>query len=326
MGVVAVTDHVFTDLRLERTMLAEAGHELRYEGNAGDEAALREVLAGADAVLNCYVPIPAALTRELEGCRIIARYGIGLDTIDVAVATERGILVTNVPDYCIDEVADHALALILATARGIVRLDRRVHMGSWSPMDAAPLRRIRGRTLGLVGFGRIARTLAAKAQAVGYRVVATDPFLSGEAISAAGAEPITFDRLLAGADVISLHAPLTDATRHLIGAAELEAMKEDAVLVNTSRGGLVDLDALRAALEAGAIGGAALDVLETEPPSSDDPLLSRPDVIVTPHAAFYSQESVVELQRKAVEQVIEALAGRLPPYAVNAAELGLSLS
>jgi D-3-phosphoglycerate dehydrogenase len=326
MGVVAITDHVFTDLRLERTLLAEAGHELRYEGNATDEASLRALLAGADAVLNCYVPIPADLTRELDGCRIIARYGIGLDTIDVGVATERGILVTNVPDYCIDEVADHALALILATARGIVRLDRRVHMGSWSPMDAAPLRRIRGRTLGLVGFGRIARTLAAKAQAVGYRVVATDPFLSGEAIAAAGAEPITFERLLAGADVISLHAPLTDETRHLIGGAELAAMKDDAVLVNTSRGGLVDVDALREALAAGQIGGAALDVLETEPPASDDPLLSRPDVIVTPHAAFYSQESVVELQRKAVEQVIEALAGRVPPYAVNAAELGLTTS
>jgi D-3-phosphoglycerate dehydrogenase len=156
--------------------------------------------------------------------------------------------------------------------------------------------------------------------------VATDPFLSGEAIAAAGAEPITFERLLAGADVISLHAPLTDETRHLIGGAELAAMKDDAVLVNTSRGGLVDVDALREALAAGQIGGAALDVLETEPPASDDPLLSRPDVIVTPHAAFYSQESVVELQRKAVEQVIEALAGRVPPYAVNAAELGLTTS
>ena len=324
MAIVAVTDHVFADLDLERSMLAEAGHELRFEGNASSPDELRRVLRGADAVLNCYTPIPRELTGELEGCRIIARYGIGLDTIDVPTATEAGIVVTNVPDYCIDEVSDHALALILALARGVVRLDRQVHTGAWSPMDAAPLHRIRGRTLGLVGFGRIARTLATKAAAVGYRVAASDPFLADDDIAAAGAEPMTFDRLLAAADVISLHAPLTEETRHMIGAAELSAMSDDALLVNTSRGGLVDLDAVRDVLAAGSLGGAALDVLESEPPASDDPLLSRPDVIVTPHAAFYSEESVVELQRKAVQQVIEALAGRVPPYAVNARELGLT--
>jgi D-3-phosphoglycerate dehydrogenase / 2-oxoglutarate reductase len=324
MGIIAVTDHVFPNLDLERSMLAESGHELRFDGNASGPEDLRRLLPGADAVLNCYAPIPSDLTRELAGCRIIARYGIGLDTIDVPAATEAGIVVTNVPDYCIDEVSDHALALILALARGVVRLDRRVHMGSWSPMDAAPLHRIRGRTLGLVGFGRIARTLATKAAAIGFRVVASDPFLADDDIAAAGAEPITFDRLLAGADVISLHAPLTEDTRHLIGAAELSAMSDAAVIVNTSRGGLVDLDALRDALASGTIGGAALDVLEREPPAPDDPLLARPDVIVTPHAAFYSEESMVELQRKAVQQVIEVLAGRVPPYAVNARELGLT--
>ena len=145
--------------------------------------------AAPTRILNCYTPIPSDLTRSLEGCRIIARYGIGLDTIDVAAATEAGIVVTNVPDYCIDEVSDHALALIMALTRGIVRLDRRVHMGSWSPMDASPLHRLRGRTLGLVGFGRIARALAAKASAVGFRVLAFDPFLPDEAIADAGAEP-----------------------------------------------------------------------------------------------------------------------------------------
>jgi len=324
MALVAVTDHVFPDLEVERKLLAEAGHELRFGGNVTGADDLRAALSGADAVLNCYVPIPSDLTLELERCRIIARYGIGLDTIDVEAATGAGIVVTNVPDYCIDEVSDHALALILALARGIVRLDRRVRMGAWSPMDAAPLRRIRGRTLGLVGFGRIARTLATKAAGIGYRVVASDPFLPDDDIAAAGAEPVTFDRLLAGADVVSLHAPLTPETRHLIGAPQLAAMSDDAVLVNTSRGGLVDLDAVRAALAGGTLGGAALDVLETEPPASDDPLLSMPGVIVTPHAAFYSEESMTELRRKAVQQVIDALAGRVPTYAVNARELGLT--
>ena len=324
MAIVAVTDHVFPDLEQERAMLAEAGHELWFEGNATTREQVAEAVRGADAVLNCYTPIPADVTRSLQGCRIIARYGIGLDTIDLEAATETGIVVTNVPDYCIDEVSDHALALALALARGVVRLDRSVHTGSWSPMDAAPLHRLRGRALGLVGFGRIARALAAKASAIGFRVLAFDPYLSAEAIAEAGAEPCDLPTLLAGSDVVSLHAPLTPETRHLIGADELAQMREGALLVNTSRGPLIDLDALRSALGSGRIGGAALDVLENEPPAPDDPLLDRDDVILTPHAAFYSEESMAELQRKATEQVIEALAGRVPPYAVNAEELGLT--
>jgi D-3-phosphoglycerate dehydrogenase len=273
-------------------------------------------------VLNCYVPIPSDVTRAMRGCRIIARYGIGLDTIDIDAATETGILVSNVPDYCIDEVSDHALALILALGRGVARLDRAVRDGSWSPMDAAPLHRLRGRTLGLVGFGRIARALAEKASVLGLRVVAHDPFVPDEAVAAAGVEPVDRATLLASADIVSLHVPLTDDTFHLIGETELASMRDSAVLVNTSRGGLVDLAALRSALGAGRLGGAALDVLEVEPPAPDDPLLARDDVIVTPHAGFYSEESVAELQRKATEQVIAALAGRLPPYAVNAEALG----
>jgi D-3-phosphoglycerate dehydrogenase len=324
MALVAVTDHVFADLDQEREMLAAAGHELRFEGNASTADEVAKAVHGADAVLNCYARIPPEVTWEMRGCRIIARYGIGLDTIDIPVATETGIIVTNVPDHCIDEVSDHALALILALGRGVVRLDRAVRGGSWSPMDAAPLHRLRGRTLGLVGFGRIARALTVKAAAVGLRVVAHDPFLADEAIASGGAEPVDLSTLLASAHVVSLHAPLTDETRHLISRTELATMRDGAVLVNTSRGGLVDLGALREALVSGRLGGAGLDVLEDEPPAPDDPLLARADVIVTPHAGFYSEESVADLQRKATEQVIEVLAGRVPPYAVNAAELGLT--
>lgn len=318
MGIVAVTDHVFPDLEEERRLLADAGHELRFERNA---TAPHEVLAatrGADAVLNCYAPIPAEVIDGLAGCRIIARYGIGLDTIDIDAASAAGILVTNVPDYCIDEVSDHALALILALRRGVVRLDRSVREGGWSPMEARPLHRIRGGVLGLVGFGRIARALAAKASALGFRVVAFDPYLGPDDVVAAGAEPASLDQLLQAADVVSVHAPLTPETRHLIGADELARMRPGSFLINTSRGPLVDLDALREALQAGGLGGAALDVLEEEPPRADDPLLHRADVVVTPHAAFYSEESMAEQQRKAAEQVIAALANEVPPYAVNA--------
>jgi D-3-phosphoglycerate dehydrogenase len=324
MALVAVTDHVFPDLEQERRLLADAGHELRFGSNAASVEEVREAVTGADAVLNCFAPMPAEVIRSLERCVIIARYGIGLDTIDLDEATAKGIVVTNVPDYCIDEVSDHALALLMSLARGVTLLDRRVRSGSWTSTDARPIHRLRGRTLGLVGFGRIARALAAKVAPLGFRVVTTDPFVPDEAVRDAGAEPATLEELLVAADVVSIHAPLTPDSRHLIGEAEFAMMKPSAILINTSRGPLVDLDALRAALAEDRLGGAGLDVLEVEPPAADDPLLHRDDVIVTPHAAFYSEESLEELQRKAVEQVIEALAGRTPPYAVNADALGRS--
>jgi D-3-phosphoglycerate dehydrogenase len=321
MGVVVVTDHVFPHLDLEREILAKAGHELRYEGDVLDAADVEAAVARADAVLNCYAPMPATVIESMRDCRVIARYGIGLDTIDIPAATARGIVVTNVPDYCIDEVSDHALALILALGRGIVRLNRDVRSGRWDPMTARPLHRLRGRRLGLVGFGRIARRLAEKAGPIGFEVTATDPFIPDDAIGAAGVVPADLDTLLAGSDVVSVHAPMTEENRHLIGARELGLMRPGAVLVNTSRGPLVDLEALREALDGGHLGGAALDVLESEPPDSGDPLLQREDVVITPHAAFYSEEAMAEQQRKAAEQVVEALAGRMPPYAVNATEL-----
>jgi D-3-phosphoglycerate dehydrogenase len=324
MALVAVTDHVFPDLEQERRLLADAGHELRFGSNAASVQEVQEAVADADAVLNCYAPMPAEVIRGLDRCVVIARYGIGLDTIDLDEATAKGIVVTNVPDYCIDEVSDHALALLMSLARGVTLLDRHVRSGSWTPSDARPIHRLRGRTLGLVGVGRIARALPAKVAPLGVRVVTTDPFVPEEAVRQLGAEPVTMQELLAEADVVSIHAPLTAESRHLIGAAELALMKPGAILINTSRGPLVDLDALRAALASGRLGGAGLDVLEEEPPAPDDPLLHRDDVIVTPHAAFYSEESLEELQRKAVEQVIEALAGRTPPYAVNADALGRS--
>jgi D-3-phosphoglycerate dehydrogenase len=320
MGLVVVTDHVFADLEREREILGSAGHELVFDANVRTPEEVIGVAADADAVLNCYAPIPAEVIGSLGRCRIIARYGIGLDTIDIPAASERGILVTNVPDYCIDEVSDHALALILAVARGVVRLDRSVRQGEWNAMIARPLHRIRGRTLGLVGFGKIAQRLGEKAAAIGYELVATDPYVPADVMEAAGVRSSDLDGLLASSDVVSVHAPLTAETRHLIGAPELARMRPGAVLVNTSRGPLVDGRAVFEALESGHLGGAALDVHEPEPLDPDDPLRGREDVILTPHVSFYSEEAMAEQQRKAAEQVVAALAGETPFYAVNADE------
>jgi D-3-phosphoglycerate dehydrogenase / 2-oxoglutarate reductase len=322
MGVVVVTDHVFPHLDAETELLAAAGHELRFGGNIHTPEEVVAAAAEADGILNCYAPIPADVIRSLSRCRVIARYGIGLDTIDIAEATAKGIVVTNVPDYCIDEVSDHALALILALVRRVVVLDRSVRAGGWDLAPARPVHRLRGRTLGLVGFGRIARRLAEKTAAIGFRTIAYDPYVSADAMASAGVEAGDLDSVLAESDVVSIHAPLTEGSRHLIGLPELRRMKPGAFLVNTSRGPLVDLDALRAVMEQGHLAGAGLDVLETEPPDPDDPLLRHPGVVVTPHAAFYSEEATVEQQRKAAEQVVAALAGETPVYAVNAEALG----
>jgi D-3-phosphoglycerate dehydrogenase / 2-oxoglutarate reductase len=317
VGVVLVTDHVFADLDAETEILRKSGHELRFDGNIRSPDDVIAAAGEVDGILNCYAPISADVIRSLARCRVIARYGIGLDTIDIAEASARGIVVTNVPDYCIDEVSDHALALIMSLVRRIVVLDRSIREGVWDLAPARPVHRLRGQTLGLVGFGRIARRLAEKTAPIGFRVIAYDPFVAGDAIREAGAEPGELHQLLAESDVISIHAPLTEDTRHLIGLDELRRMKQGAFLVNTSRGPLVDLDALRTVLGEGHLGGVGLDVLETEPPDPADFLLRHPAVVLTPHAAFYSEEATVEQQRKAAEQIVAALAGRTPEYAVN---------
>jgi D-3-phosphoglycerate dehydrogenase / 2-oxoglutarate reductase len=321
LGLVVVTDHLFEHLRIERELLGAAGHELRFDGNVADPDEIVELAGEANAVLNCDVPMPAHVIQRLEHCRVIARYGVGVDTIDIEAATAHGVLVTNVPDYCIDEVSDHALALILSLARGVTRLDRSVRAGAWDMSGAQKTRRLRGRILGLVGFGRIARALAAKASAIGLVVSAFDPYLPDDEIRAAGAMPQSLSDLLRTADIVSIHVPLTAESRHLIDRARLALMKPDALLVNTSRGSVVDTAALQDALNSGDLAGAGLDVLEIEPPDPLDPLLRREDMVVTPHAAFFSEESVAELQRKAAEQVVAALAGSIPPYALNAEDV-----
>ena len=314
--LVAVTDSVFPNLDAARRVLLDLGAELRLAAAATRDA-IMQAAGSADAVLVTYAKITGDMIREMPRCRIISRFGIGVDNVDIAAATAAGIVVTKVPDYCIDEVSDHAMALLLAAVRKIPFSDVRVHAGEWKMPSVVPIHRLRGTTLGLVGFGRIPQLVAPKARAFGMLVIASDPFVPTSVMDAAGVEPVTFDQLVERSDYISIHAPLTPETHHLFDAGVLGRMKPTSYLVNTARGPLVDEAALIDALNTGRIAGAALDVVEQEPPAPGSPLLACRNLILTPHTGFYSDESLVELQTKATEEVVRVLGGQRPRNPVN---------
>lgn len=307
---VLVTDQVFPDVEVERELLAGIGAELEVAGG-GPEQVLG--LAGdADALLNTYMPLDRGAIARLKRCRVIARYGIGVDNVDLDAAREAGIVVTNVPDYCVEEVATHTLALVLALVRKLPRADALVRAGGWGVGELGPIARLSELTVGLVGYGRIARHLAAPLRTMGASVMAHDPLLER---AGDGTRLVDLDELLAGAQVVSLHCPLTPETRGLFDAGRLRRMRRDAILVNASRGPIVVLRDLLQALREGVIAGAALDVFEPEPP--DPALLAGvPNLLVTPHMAFYSEAAVRESQRKAATQVARVLTGQPPQYPV----------
>jgi D-3-phosphoglycerate dehydrogenase len=239
-----------------------------------------------------------------------------VDNVDIPTATSKGIVVTKVPDYCIDEVSDHAMALLLSLVRKIPFSNAGVQAGRWEMPSVVPIHRLRGQVLGLVGFGRIPRLVAPKGQAFGLRVVSYDPYMPKEVMAKAGVEQVEFDELLRISDLISIHCPLTPETRHLFNAQVFSRMKPTAYLVNTGRGPLVDEAALAQALDQGQLAGAALDVVEHEPPTGA-PILGRKNLILTPHTAFYSEESLLDLQRKAAEEVVRVFTGKAPLNPVN---------
>jgi D-3-phosphoglycerate dehydrogenase len=309
---VVVTDQVFPSIATETRLLTGIGARLLVADGTADGVAA--AAAGADALLNTYLPITDELLAAAPGCKIVARYGIGVDNVDLAAAQRRGVVVTNVPDYSVEEVAVHTLGLLLSLLRRLPDGVRLVAAGGWGLDGLRPIRRVSGLQVGLVGFGRIARLLASYLAALGSQVVVHDPFVTpGEGIPPL----VSLGELLAGSDAVSLHAPLTPATCGLIGTAELAAMKPSAVLVNTARGPLVDVDALIEALWAGQIRAAALDVLDAEPPAPGRIPNDVPNLLVTPHMAYYSEESIIESQRKAATQVIKVLTGREPDYQVT---------
>ncbi|MGI5835157.1 MAG: C-terminal binding protein [Chloroflexota bacterium] len=315
---VVITDAEFPSVQPETEVLARIGATVLV-GNCRTPEDVLEVARDADGLLVQYAPITQEVIARLRKCRVIARYGVGVDTIDVAAATRAGIAVCNVTGYCVDEVSEHVLALLLACARHIPQLNSSVKAGRWDVTQIAPkIERVAGQHLGLIGFGEIARAVAAKAQALVLKVKAFDPFVDGAAMSALGVEKVDeITCLLQTSDFVSIHVPLSPSTYHLISRRELASMKATAYLLNTSRGSLIDEDALYDALVNGTIGGAALDVLEIEPPSRDNPLLELENVIFTPHAAYYSLTSLLALQTRAAEAVAAVLMGETPRSLVN---------
>lgn len=314
--VVAVSDSVFPSLDPARGAFDGMDAELRLAGEATPEAIL-EVARQADGLLVTYARITGEMIAQLEKCKVIGRFGIGVDNIDIAAATKAGIVVTYVPDYCFDEVSDHAMALLLDLARKVSFSNALVQAGRWEMKATVPMNRLRGRTLGLAGFGNIPQLVAPKAQAFGMEVIAFDPYVDKALAASRGVRLVDFDTLLAQSDFISVHAPLTDETKNMFGAEAFAKMKPTAFLVNTARGPLVDTDALAKALDDGEIGGAALDVVPVEPLPADSALLGRDNVVLTPHTAFYSEDALLDLQTKAATDVASVLAGKQPKYPIN---------
>lgn len=306
------TDNPWPDIEVEESILAEAGCTIRKASEDREETLAREV-GDADLIITCWAPVTARVLDAATKCRHICRTGIGLDNIDVAHATSKGMLVTNVPDYCIKEVAEHALALIFAMGRKIADSHLATKAGNYSLVDSLPIERIGGKTLGVIGLGRTGTLLAQKAQAIGMTVIGTNRSQQ----TPEGVRWCPLEALLAESDYVSLNCPLTDQTRHLMSVDTLAQMKPSAFLVNTSRGGLVDHPALAAALDTGQLAGAALDVQDTEPPDLSQPPYNDPRVIVTPHTAFVSTEAIHELRSRVARQAVDFLQGKRPEQVVN---------
>lgn len=312
---VLLTDRAWPDDSIERNILELAGyHVVAGPAEPLSAEAIDRLVAEHQpaAILTCWANISARAIASSTPLRVVARMGVGLDNIAVAAATSRGVQVTNVPDYCVEEVSDHAVGLALAWSRGLVAADRQVHAGSWNPAGAR-LRRLSALTCGIVGYGRIGKATAAKLRALGARVVISTPNPPSEGD---GIQALPLEQLLAVSDVLILHAPLRPDTHHLIGEHELALLPESAFVINVSRGGLIDTAALLASLQDGHLGGAGLDVLEEEPEVPAG-LLAHPGVVITPHIAFASDASVADLRRGAAEEVVRVLAGEQPHHPCN---------
>ncbi|MET9244593.1 C-terminal binding protein [Nonomuraea sp. NPDC003709] len=328
-GTILIADFDFGDVDIERAIVEGAGFEL-LAAQCKSEDEVIEKGQDVDGVLTQYARVGSRAIDAFTRCRVIARYGTGVDIVDVTAATRRGIQVTNAPnEWCADEVADHAVALWLAAARKICQYDRATRQGTWQWQSGEPIWRLRGQVFGLLSFGSIAQLIAERAKAFGVEVWAHDPFLDETEIRSRQVRPVSFDELVEGSDHLVIQAPLTPQTHHTFDRATLRRMKPTAVLINTARGPIVEDTALHQALTEGWIAGAALDDLEEEPAKQRgwhprNPLLTLPNVIITPHAAYYSEQAITTVRRIAAEEAVRVLTGQPARYPVNEVQADVS--
>jgi len=313
-----ITDHPFPSLDLAQAIFGRNGIDLEIMQTKDTETIVARTKT-ADAMLVGMARIDKKVIDALERCKVIVRLGVGYDNVDVSAATSRGIMVVNIPDFCTDEVSDHAMALILMIARRLIHGQKAVWEGKWGPMaiDFTSFKRIKEQTLGLYGFGRIARGVGEKARGFKMTCIAFDPFITKEAMAASGVEKVEMKELLARSDYISLHSPLTKETENAFGLEEFRAMKRTAWIINTSRGPVIREEDLIKALDQKLIAGAALDVLAKEPPDKSHPLMNRDNVIITPHMGSWTWDSRNDLQTKGAEEAIRVLKGERPRNLVN---------
>ena len=315
---IAITDYSFPSLDIEEGILRPLGHEIAALKERKSAAELTTLVADADAVITQFAPVDAHVIGGMQRAKVIVRYGIGVDNVDLEAARARGIPVCNVPDYCIDEVADHTLAFILGTTRQVVPNTLHVRDGKWglaTPLDQ--LRTLRDQTVGIVGFGRIGREVTARLGPFKSRRLVFDAFVPPEVVRNAGCEPVSLDDLLAQSDIVTLHCPSTPQTKKLLNATSIARMKPGSVVINLARGDLVDAAALVAALQSGHLAGAAIDVCDPEPIPTDSPLRSLPNVIVASHIASASPKAVRTLRETAAHIAVMALRGEPLPNVVN---------
>ncbi|MDD5017412.1 MAG: C-terminal binding protein [Eubacteriales bacterium] len=313
---VVMTDDRHVDYEIERAILAEIGALLTIcNCHTPDEVLV--ACHDADGILLNMAPMPRSVVEDLERCKVISRYGVGYDNVDVDACTEKGIQLTNVPDYCAEDVSDHALALLFSCLRQTALRDRLIRQGQWNIQSAASVR-LKGKTLGVLGAGRIARVLIGKVSGFGFgKILVYDPYVPAEAIAACGAEKAELETVLREADIVSLHMPVTIETRGIINQKTLAIMKPSAILINSARGPLVEDTALIAALKNGGIAFAGLDTHNHEPLKADSEYLMLENVVLTDHTAYNTAEAVVELKTKSAQNIVRALCGEPPVYPVN---------
>ena len=313
---VVITDYQYKDIDTERRIIEDAGFELEDYQIKNDEQ-LISICQDADAIVTQYSDISKKLIEHLEHCEMIIKYGIGVNNIDVEAADKKGIYVCNVPDYGVEEVSDHAVTMILSLGKKLPILTKALKNGEWGYDSIVPLKRISESTVGLVGFGRIPQLVAKKMKGFGCRILAYDPYTEPQAMEEAGVIRADLETILKESDYLSVHVPLTKDTKGMINHKSFQMMKPTAVIDNTARGGVVDESALISALKSGRIAGAGVDVYETEPVDSNNPLLYMDNVIATPHCAWYSETAIHTLQQKVAEEVVNVLKGNHPVHCVN---------